>query len=310
VASLAIATRGLTRRFGKLTAVDQLDLNVPAGAVYAFLGPNGAGKSTTIRMLLGLLRPDAGAVELGNRLLRPGDIAPLAGVGALIEAPSLYSHLTGTENLEVTRRLIRAPKARVGAVLETVGLTASASRAVRTYSMGMRQRLGIALALLGEPATMILDEPTNGLDPAGMQEVRELIRVISRENGTTVFLSSHLLAEVEQVATHLAILAGGRLRFEGTLDDLRSCAERHALIRVEDRRAARRILEAGGWNVTEVLPNRLSVPVRDDSEVAAVNEALVHGGQNVFHLSTDGGDLEELFLDLTRSDESDKEVAA
>jgi ABC-2 type transport system ATP-binding protein len=302
----AIRTSGLTRRFGKLVAVDRLDLDVPAGGVYAFLGPNGAGKSTTIRMLLGLLRPDGGNIVIGGRRMRRGEVGVLERTGALIEAPSLYPHLTGRENLEATRRLNGAAESRIGATLDRVRLTAAADRPVRTYSTGMRQRLGIALSLMAEPELLVLDEPTNGLDPAGMQEMRELIRSISRRDGRTVFLSSHLLAEVEQVATHVGIVAEGRLRFEGTLDELRSGAEEHVRIETSNPGGARELLERNGWTVSADEGGSLRISVRGDEQTARINAELVGAGHDLFHLSRERGVLEELFLELTRGEDRTK----
>ena len=216
----AVLTHELTRRFGAITAVDNLSLRVPRGSVYGFLGPNGAGKSTTIRMLLGLIRPHGGHINvLDEPLERRGP--PLERIGTLVEAPSLYGHLTGRENLEALRRLAGSPAAaRIPEVLRLVGLHDAANRLVRTYSMGMRQRLGLALALLRDPELLILDEPMNGLDPAGIHEMRDLLRRLPETTGVTVFLSSHLLSEVEQVATHVGIIREGRLTFEGSLGDL------------------------------------------------------------------------------------------
>jgi ABC-type multidrug transport system ATPase subunit len=213
----AITTSGLTRRFGMLTAVDDLDLRVPRSSIYGFLGPNGAGKTTTIRLLLGLIRPHAGEVQLFGEPLRQRRMVLLRRVGALVESPSLYPNLTGRENLEVTRRLIGGEKAQIGQALHIVHLEDAADRRVGGYSSGMKQRLSLALALLNTPELLILDEPTNGLDPAGIQEMRDLIVRLPQEYGVTVFLSSHLLAEVEQVATHIGIIRQGRLRFQGTL---------------------------------------------------------------------------------------------
>ena len=207
---LAITTFRLTRRFGDLTAVADLDLQVPGGSVYGFLGPNGAGKTTTIRLLLGLIRPNAGEVRLFGQSLRDGRMTLLRRVGALVETPSLYPHLTGRENLEVTRRLLDARQEQINRALAIVKLEQDAHRRVAHYSSGMRQRLGLALALLGEPELLILDEPTNGLDPAGIREMRDLICRLPEEHGVTVFLSSHLLNEVEQVATHIGIITGER----------------------------------------------------------------------------------------------------
>jgi ABC-type multidrug transport system ATPase subunit len=188
-----------------MAAVRGLSLRVPPQSVYGFLGPNGAGKSTTIRMVLGLQRPNRGTISLFGRPLARERIALLRRIGSLVESPSLYLHLTGRENLEVHRRLLGSPARAIDEALEAVELSPVASRLVRNYSSGMKQRLGLAQALLGNPELLLLDEPTNGLDPAGIHEVRMLIRDLPRRRGVTVFLSSHLLAEVEQIATHLAI---------------------------------------------------------------------------------------------------------
>ncbi len=201
-------------------AVDAVKLRVRRGSVYDFVGPNGAGKTTTIRMMLGSIRSHAGAIELLGMPLREHRRDCLRNVGALVEAPSLYSHLTGRENLELTRRLTGATRATVDRAIEVVKLTDSADRKVRTYSLGMKQRLGLALALLGDPDLLILDEPTNGLDPAGIREIRQLIRDLPGPTGSPSSLSSHLLAEVEQVATHIGILHQGCLRYQGTLEAL------------------------------------------------------------------------------------------
>ena len=216
----AIETSLLTRHFGQVMAVDRVDVRVPERSVYGFLGPNGAGKTTTIRLLLGLIKPDLGDVRIFDQSIRRQRLNVLKRVGALVEAPSLYPHLTGRENLEVTRRLIGAWPEQIERVLEIVRLEKDANRLVRGYSMGMRQRLGIALALLNEPDLLILDEPTNGLDPAGIIEMRDLISRLPHDTNTTVFLSSHLLNEVEQVATHIGIINEGRMLFQGTLDEL------------------------------------------------------------------------------------------
>src|SRR5712691_5847762 len=200
------------KTFGSNTAVRGLNLSVPPHSVYGFLGPDGAGKSTTIRMVLGLQRPDRGAISLFARPLECERVASLRRIGSLVESPSLYLHLTGRENLEVHRRLLGLSKGAIDEALELVDLVSVANRLVRNYSSGMKQRLGLAQALLGNPELLLLDEPTNGLDPAGIHEVRTLIRDLPERSGVTVFLSSNLLAEVEQVATHLAIISQGQLK--------------------------------------------------------------------------------------------------
>ena len=242
-----IQTTELTRRFGNLTAVDRLGLHVPRGSVYGFLGPNGAGKTTTIRMLLGLIRPNNGEVRLFGEPLQRSRRALLRRLGALVEAPSVYPNLTGRENLEVTRRLTGGARSQIDRVLGIVHLDDAADRRVRGYSNGMRQRLGLALALLGEPELLILDEPTNGLDPSGIQEMRDLIVRLPEEFGVTVFLSSHLLAEVEQVASHIGIIQEGSLRFQGTLEDLHAQMEEQVVLGVDQPEKAKHLLEEAGW---------------------------------------------------------------
>jgi lantibiotic transport system ATP-binding protein len=220
-AALAIHTCELTRTFGERRAVDSLALRVPCGSIFAFLGPNGAGKTTTIRLLLGLIRPTHGSVLLLGSPLTWHQRDVLRSVGSLVEAPALYPHLTGWENLEVARRILDLPVESLGKALDLAGLTTDADRLVGAYSQGMRQRLGLALAWLGEPRLLILDEPTNGLDPTGTRQLREILRRFVREDGMTVFLSSHILSEVEQVADQVAIVHEGRLLFQGDLSDLR-----------------------------------------------------------------------------------------
>ena len=221
---LAIETAGLTRSFGTRLAVDAVDLRVPAGSIYGFLGPNGAGKTTTIRLLLGLLRPTRGKVLIYDDSLTPASRHVLRGIGALVEGPSLYPHLTGEENLDVTRRLLGLPRAAVTTSLELFDLTADAGRLVRTYSTGMRQSLALALAWLGKPRLLVLDEPTNGLDPTATRALRRLLRRSVEENGATVFLSSHVLAEVEQVADWIGIIHRGRLHYQAPLPELKQQA--------------------------------------------------------------------------------------
>ncbi|MGH9409605.1 MAG: ABC transporter ATP-binding protein [Vicinamibacterales bacterium] len=220
----AVETAGLTRRFGPRLAVDDVDLQVPQGSVYGFLGPNGAGKTTTIRMLLGLLRPTRGDVIIYGERLKPSAWHLLRQVGALVEGPSLYPHLTGEENLEVTTRLLGLPRAAVARALERFELTLDARRLVRTYSSGMRQLLALAQAWLAEPRLLVLDEPTNSLDPAATRKLRRLLRHTVEDGRGTVFLSSHILAEVEQVADWIGIIHKGRLLHQAPLASLREAA--------------------------------------------------------------------------------------
>lgn len=295
-----IETRGLTRRFGNHTAVSELNLLVPPAGVYGFLGPNGAGKTTAIRMLLGLIRPDAGEVRLFGQTLRANQRALMSRVGALVEAPSLYPHLTGRENLEVTRRLLGSPRELIDRALETIKLTRDADRRVREYSLGMRQRLGLALALLNRPQLLILDEPTNGLDPAGIHEMRELIRRLPEEFGATVFLSSHLLREVEQIADHIGIIHESKLLFQGTLAQLQAEQETELTVGVTNRDADIECLMAAGWNV-ERRDALLSVRAKTTADAVKINRLLLDHGLEVFHLTASARSLENIFLTLTNN---------
>lgn len=293
----AICTRGLSRMFPGGFGVRDLDLNVPQGSIYGFLGPNGAGKTTTIRLLLDLLRPQSGEIFLFGQPLDRSRRQALAAVGALVESPSLYGHLSGRQNLEVTRRLLAAPVGRVDAVLERVGLLDSAGRRVRDYSLGMRQRLAIALALLGSPRLLILDEPGNGLDPAGTLDMRQLLRSLASD-GITVFVSSHLLGEIEQVASHVGVLQGGRLRFEGRLEELRSRVRPRLVIGSDDMPRAKDLLTAAGETVVWSADGQLLLSLDGRSE-SQVNQFLVGHGIAVNHLARERASLESMFFDLT-----------
>ncbi len=279
-----------------MRAVEALDLRAEPGAVYAFLGANGAGKTTTIRMLLGLIRPHAGAVRLFGEPFRR---SLLARVGALVETPSLYPHLTGRENLEIVRRLSGLKRAAADRALEIVHLDGAAGRLVSGYSLGMRQRLGLALALMSQPELLVLDEPTNGLDPAGIREVRELVSGLPSRSGATVFLSSHLLAEVEQVATHVGIIDSGTLLFEGTLGSLHARMRPRLEIEADRPADAAAILASASFAATR--PNGSGIVIQDADEALAAraNALLVGRGIAVHRLQLRSPSLEEVFLSMT-----------
>jgi lantibiotic transport system ATP-binding protein len=298
-----IETRGLTRRFGAKAAVKKLNLAVPAAGVYGFLGPNGAGKTTAIRMLLGLIRPNSGEVKLFGSSLINNRQALMARVGALVESPSLYPHLTGRENLEVTRRLLGAPKNLIDIALETVKLTSDANRRAREYSLGMKQRLGLALALLNKPELLILDEPTNGLDPAGIHEMRDLIRRLPQEFGVTVFLSSHLLSEVEQIATHIGIIHEGRLLFQGPLHELQTKQQSQLTVGVRQLDQGMECLINAGWSVAKQDDGLLRVEANTADDAVKINRLMVDRSLDVFHLQLTQASLEDIFLTLTSQNE-------
>ena len=219
-----IETQNLTKSYTGFTAVSNVNLHIPKGTVYGFLGPNGAGKSTTMKMFLGLTNPTSGSFTIDGKKYPEARVEILKEVGSFIEAPAFYGNLSGEENLEIIRKILGLPKSAVSEALEIVGLTQFKKRLAKKYSLGMKQRLGLASALIGQPPILILDEPTNGLDPVGIHEIRTLIRSLPEKYNCTVFVSSHLLSEVELMADTVGILNHGRLLFEGTLDQLKSGA--------------------------------------------------------------------------------------
>jgi ABC-2 type transport system ATP-binding protein len=289
-----ITTQGLTRRFGNRLVVDGLDLKVPAQSITGFLGPNGAGKTTTISLLLGLLKADAGSAEVLG--LPPGHCSALAQIGAMVESPSLYDHLTGRENLEITRLMRDLPSSELDRVLAVVELTRDARRPVREYSLGMRQRLGVALALMGQPQLLILDEPSNGLDPSGIQDMRELIRGLPQSTGASVFLSSHLLAEVEQIAEHLVVIHRGRLRYQGRTEDLGAGADEELVLRVGDPAKAETALRGLGF-AARMEQERIYVTAAAD-QAPQVAAGLVAGGCAIYEMGPHRVNLESRFLTL------------
>jgi len=299
----AIRTRGLTKRFrGGRVAVDHIDLRVPLGSVFGFLGPNGSGKTTTIRMLLGLISSTEGDHEVLGMAM-PGDAwSVLPRVGALVEGPAFYPYLSGRANLarlDAADRTVdpRSSATRIGDALERVGLAAAAEKRYRNYSLGMRQRLGLAGALLRPRDLLVLDEPTNGLDPQGTREVRALIRELAAD-GTTVFLSSHLLSEVEQVCSHVGVMSRGRLISQGTLDELRGAAATRVRVVTPQPHEAADVLRGMGLVVADSGTDHVSATL-GVTESERVTEALVRAGVRVRELVVERPDLEDVFVSLT-----------
>jgi ABC-type multidrug transport system ATPase subunit len=309
---LAIETQGLTKTFGKQMAVSELDLAVPSGSVFGFLGPNGSGKTTTIRMLLGLASASRGDIRMLGHSIPDAARSVLPRVGALVEGPAFYPFLSGRANL---RRLDTADplarsatrKARVDAALERVGLSHAAGKQAHAYSLGMKQRLGIANALLAPRDLLILDEPSNGLDPQGTREVRNLIRSLAG-GGTTIFVSSHLLAEIEQMCTHVAVMRAGKLVTQGRLDELRSRGTARVRVDTPDPADARRVLASLGLDPGPAAPAEESAEhsamVTAEVTVAglapeSITDALVTAGVRVRGISVAGLSLEEQFVALT-----------
>ncbi|MCY9590847.1 ABC transporter ATP-binding protein [Paenibacillus chitinolyticus] len=300
---MIIQTFGLSKQYKLRSAVDNVNLQIRKGDIYGFLGPNGAGKTTTIRMLLGLIRPTKGTVQLFGKDLRKEKLAILRKVGSLVEYPSYYGHLTAYENLEAIRRILDVPKQRIDEVLAIVRLTKEAKRPVKGYSLGMKQRLGIAAALLGSPELLVLDEPTNGLDPSGILEIRELIKSMPQQYGVTVLVSSHLLSEVDQMASRVGIISGGSMIFEDTIESLRKRAGGQIRIAVDaPQQALRTVASAGCFAVAD--ESSLLLEEAPDEKIAQVVAGLVQAGHSVYRVEEKKKSLEDFFLDLVGEGES------
>ena len=298
--SSIISTSHLSKKYGSVLRVSDLDLRVPEGCIYGFLGPNGAGKSTTLKMILGLVRPTAGDIAVfGEPMMRRNRLAILKQVGSLIESPSYYGHLSGEENLRIVQTMRGVPEKNIREVLEIVRLTDAKDKRAAHYSLGMKQRLGLAAALLGYPRLLILDEPTNGLDPAGIQEMRELIKELPQRFGMTVVVSSHLLAEIDQMADHVGIIREGELVFQDSLTALHSRSKHHLALRTTDNLHAQAILRERRLHVSEGEDGYLVLPLLNDDTTAALAELLVTQSIGVLRLEERQKSLEDLFLELT-----------
>ena len=307
-----IETEGLTRRFGARTAVEGVSMTVPDQAVYGFLGRNGAGKTTTLKMLLGLIRPTAGTARIGGVDVARDRIGAARKVGALLEAHGFYGNLTGRENLDISRCLQGLPVSEVDRVLGVVEMRADAGRRVGGYSLGMRQRLGLARALLGAPPILVLDEPTNGLDPDGIAEMRRFLRDLPAQTGATVLLSSHLLGEIEQIATHVGVIHQGRLVLEGELAALKEARAPEVHLRVDDCGRAAAVLAQHDLTVTktaEGLSARLRPGQDHDAVTASLNRALVERGVAVFAIGAREHSLEGLYRQVTETAQPLSEAA-
>ena len=299
-----IETHDLCKQYGNALRVAHLDLDVPEGSVYGFLGPNGAGKSTTLKMILGLVRPTAGSIRvLGKNMDSKNRLAVLRQVGSLIESPSYYGHLTGEENLRIVQTLRGVPEKNIREVLQIVRLDGQRGKKVAHYSLGMKQRLGLAAALIGRPELLILDEPTNGLDPAGIQEIRELICELPKRMGITVLVSSHLLSEMDQMADYVGIINHGQLIFQDKLDALHEHSKSKLLLRVMNRTVTLKILENHGIE-GRVTEEGILIPGFSDDRTAALVSALAEGGAGLYRIEERQKSLEDIFLSLTGRRES------
>ncbi|GGG02946.1 bacitracin ABC transporter ATP-binding protein [Paenibacillus albidus] len=298
-----VETHNLSKSYGGTLRVDQMNLTVQKGQIFGFLGPNGAGKTTTLKMLLGLIKPTEGSVKVFGKELKKHQMPILGQTGSLIESPSYYGHLTGLENLRVMQRLRSLPGKNIDKVLQIVRLDNQKHKPVQQYSLGMKQRLGLAMALLAFPSLLILDEPTNGLDPAGIGEIRELIKSLPAQYGMTILLSSHLLSEIEQIATSVGIISEGKLLFQGTMDHLQARNKAMIRIRTHDPVMAGKVLTAEGYHprVEEPLLVFDDLP---DREVSRINEILVNNHIAVSRIEELRKSLEDIFLDLTGKERS------
>ena len=293
-----ITTDSLTKKYGKKDVVKDLDLRVPGGSIYGFLGPNGAGKSTTMKMILGLIKPSKGKITvLGKEVNEKNRLSVLRNTGSLIESPSYYGHLSGAENLEIICTLKNVPPSEIQRVLKIVRMEKQKDKKVSQYSLGMKQRLGLAAALLGNPKILLLDEPTNGLDPAGIQEMRELICALPNQYGMTVLVSSHLLSEIDQMATHVGIINQGELIFQDSLSALHKHSHSRLILKTDNDTEALSFLLNFGFSASFEGKN-LCLKETDNAAVIKAVNILVQSGIGILRLNEQQMSLEDIFLQL------------
>lgn len=299
----SIETKDLTHAFSENEIVlNNINIQVPKGSIYGFLGPNGAGKTTTLRLILGLLKKQKGTITVFDKVFDLNRIEILSSIGSLIESPSLYAHLTATENLLILQKIYQCPKERIKEVLEIVGLSNTGKKKAGKFSLGMKQRLSIAMALLHNPSLLILDEPTNGLDPNGIIEIRELLKKLNSELGITIIISSHLLSEIEKMVTHIGIIHKGTILFQGTLANLHEKQSQTSCIRFETDDIEKSIDVMIKYNLHPLIENNfIMIPTTDNKIVAKINKELVNQGINVYQISTIKNDLESIFMDLVKN---------
>lgn len=298
-----VQTENLSKSFGKEQAVSNINLKIRKGEIYGFLGPNGAGKTTTIRMLLGLMKPSSGTIKMFQKDLTKERINILSKVGSLVENPSYYPHLTAYENLEALRKILGVPKSRIDEVLEIVRLKDAADKKVKGFSLGMKQRLGIAASLLHNPELLILDEPTNGLDPSGIIEIRNLIKRLPSEYGMTIIISSHLLSEIDQMATQVGIVTKGKMIFQDSIEAMRRFAQPKVVIKVSNSEKGWRSLVANGIKA-EHKDDLILFDECSDEKVAHIVQTLVQEGVSVYRVEEEKRSLEEIFLQMTTGEQA------
>lgn len=295
-----LETTALGHRFsGRETVLHDVNMQVAEGSIYGFLGANGAGKTTTLRLTLGLLKLQQGSISVFGKSFRDNRVAILQKIGSLIETPSVYGHLTAYENLSLLQKVYRCPRKNIIEALRAVDLPIDTSKKAGQFSLGMKQRLGIAIALLHDPTLLILDEPTNGLDPNGMIEMRALLLRLNQEKGTTIIISSHLLSEIERLVTHVGIISKGTLMFQGPLDELKAKQQQllHVVLETNDVTKTARIIDTHGLSYRHE-DGRLILPAIPKSLIAEINRVLVHEGVKVYEIKGIKNDLESIFMDI------------
>jgi ABC-type multidrug transport system ATPase subunit len=298
----SITTNNLTYRFnGKETVLSDINLQVPTGSIYGFLGPNGAGKTTTLRLILGLLKKQDGEINIFNQPFEKNRIDILRKTGSLIESPSLYAHLSAKENLAILQKVYQCKPSRIEEVLKIVGLENTGKKSTGKFSLGMKQRLSIAIALMHEPELLILDEPTNGLDPNGIIEMRELLKQLNKDLGMTILVSSHLLAEIEKMVTHVGIINKGKLIFQGTMGELHEAQHQQSFMCFETGNVekSKEVLKTNGIQFQQE-GSQLHMPVLERELIASINKQLVEQDIKVYQISIVKNDLESIFIDLVK----------
>ncbi|SHF63250.1 ABC transporter ATP-binding protein [Pedobacter caeni] len=298
---LIIETRGLNYYFGNQKVVDDLSLKVEKGSIYGFLGPNGAGKTTSIKILLNLLKSPADTVFLFGKEINSNRIASLKRLGSLVEQPAIYAHLSGEENLYNRCILLGINRTKAKEMLRLVGLEDAAGKKAGKYSLGMKQRLGIALALLSDPELLLLDEPTNGLDPNGIIEIRNLMIELATKHQKTILVSSHLLSEIERIATHVGIINKGKLLFQGTINELHDLSKPMIELEINDMARGQDFLEKNGYQILGIKDKKITLPFVSTAECGKLNTLLIQHGLTVYSIYQIRKDLEHLFLDITKN---------
>ncbi len=296
-----IETNNLTHRFSeKEIVLNDIAIQVPEGSIYGFLGPNGAGKTTTLKLILGLLKKQQGTISVFGKPFNENRIEILKNIGSLIEAPSLYAHLTASENLLIWQKVFQCPKERINEVLQIVGLENTGKKKAGKFSLGMKQRLSIAVALLHKPSLLILDEPTNGLDPSGIIEMRQLLIKINQEEKVTIVISSHLLMEIEKLVTHIGIINKGSILFQGTLDELHLKQSSYVVFDTNNLEGTTELMNK--HNLSPITLNgQVSLATTDKAIISKINAELVNHNIEVYEISIAKNDLESIFIDLTKN---------